>query len=162
MKLRPKGKLKHIDLSLGIPVLSMSALLAIGFIILIYWNSFNGVWQYDDIVNIVKNRNVHFQDLSTETLQKGLLRTGPLGTERIQRPLAYFSFALNYYWGDLKPWGYHLVNLIIHVIGSTILFFFIKDLLNVPNLAKRYGESSHWIAFFQWRACLPFYRCTCI
>lgn len=122
------------------------ALLVLFLIILIYSNSFGGSWQYDDSTNILGNRNVHLKSLSIPALKASFFRTHPLGHNRIQRPLAYLSFALNYYWGGLNPWGYHLFNLCIHLCASALLYLFIIEMLQTPRLAGRYGENARWIA----------------
>jgi tetratricopeptide (TPR) repeat protein len=122
------------------------SLLVLFFIILIYSNSFDGSWQYDDSTNILGNRNIHLKSLSISALKDSFFRTNPLGDNRIQRPLAYLSFALNYYWGGLNPWGYHLFNLCIHLCASVLLYLFIVEMLQTPRLFGRYGENARWIA----------------
>jgi tetratricopeptide (TPR) repeat protein len=39
------------------------------------------------------------------------------------RPLAYISFALNYYFGGYEVSGYHAVNTVIHVINGILVYF---------------------------------------
>ena len=38
------------------------------------------------------------------------------------RPIVNFSLAINYAFGGAAPWGYHLVNLVIHILASLVLF----------------------------------------
>lgn len=72
----------------------------------VYWTSFAGQFVFDDILQIVDNPNVR--------------HLWPLADW--QRPLGYFTFQLNYAWGGLQPWGYHLLNVLIHLANGLLLF----------------------------------------
>ncbi len=110
-------------------------------LIIIYANSFHGEWHYDDNPNIVHNTSVHTKDLSWQEIEKSFdfRRT-------LSRPIAYISFAINYYFGRLNTYGYHIVNFAIHYIASIFLFLFIYNTLKLPNLRNSYGTSSYSIA----------------
>lgn len=73
---------------------------------IVYWNSFSGQFVFDDILQITDNPNIR--------------QLWPLADW--QRPLGYFTFQLNYAFGGLNPWGYHLVNLLIHCANGLLLF----------------------------------------
>lgn len=45
------------------------------------------------------------------------------GGELPHRPLPYLSFALSYAVGGLEPFGYHLANLVIHLINGWLLWW---------------------------------------
>lgn len=113
------------------------------FLIVIYANSFQGAWQFDDRPNIVENRNIFLKTLDWPDI-KGALYAPEGG--RISRPLAYLSFALNYYFGGLDVTGYHVVNFIIHYLSSVFLFLFIYRTLMLPTVRERYGPASYGIA----------------
>lgn len=66
--------------------------------------------------------------------------------KKITRPVAYFTFGLNYYFGQLNPVGYHAVNFLIHFCSAVFLFLFIYRTLNLPRLNADYGSSSYSIA----------------
>ncbi|MBN1905045.1 MAG: tetratricopeptide repeat protein, partial [Deltaproteobacteria bacterium] len=66
--------------------------------------------------------------------------------EKLYRPVSCISFALNYFFGELNVFGYHLVNIFIHLIASIFLFLFIYHLLNFTHLSSRYKENSYFIA----------------
>lgn len=74
-----------------------------------YSNSFQGVFVQDDETAIVENP---------------LIRTFPSMDifRDNRRPLLYLSLAMNYRAGGVDPWGYHLVNLLIHVMSALVLF----------------------------------------
>jgi tetratricopeptide (TPR) repeat protein len=91
----------------------------------VYGNSFHNSWHFDDAANITNNTTVHIKALSwNET--KRLLLSGHLNADASARPLAYLSFGFNYFFGELEPYGYHLVNLAVHFVASLFLFLFIR------------------------------------
>ncbi|MDP2645985.1 MAG: tetratricopeptide repeat protein [Desulfobacterales bacterium] len=116
---------------------------------IIYANSFQGQWQYDDFPNIVQNKNVRLKSLSWEDMANSI----HLSPGRISRPLAYLSFAVNHYFGGLDVFGYHLVNLAIHYIAAIFLFLFIYNTLKLPLIKDRYRGSAYAVsllAVFFW------------
>jgi tetratricopeptide (TPR) repeat protein len=62
------------------------------------------------------------------------------------RPLLNLSFALNYAVSGTAVRGYHLVNLVIHVIASCALFALVRRTLLRPRLAKRFGSAATSLA----------------
>lgn len=113
------------------------------FLIVIYAYSFQGTWQFDDQINIIENKNIYLKSLDWPDIQKTFY--GIQG-KKIDRPLSYFSLALNYYFDGLNVVGYHIVNFIIHYLSSIFLFLFIYNTLNLPTLRERYGSTSYGIA----------------
>ncbi len=99
-----------------------------------YYPSFEAAFVFDDLRVIVKDRDVHVKEFSLESLQSLI---------RKKRPVAVLSFAVNYYFGGLKTFGYHLVNLIIHILTAFIVYLFIDATLNLPSLRQRWGDLAH-------------------
>lgn len=93
--------------------------------LIIYSNTFNVPFQYDDHIRIVGDAEVQIERL-------GLRETGAL--LRKDRPLAMITFALNHRFGGLDVYGYHLVNVIIHILAAFGLFLFTELTLSI--LAK--------------------------
>ncbi|MHC4846335.1 MAG: hypothetical protein ACYTCU_09255, partial [Planctomycetota bacterium] len=56
------------------------------------------------------------------------------------RPLVAWSFALNHAAGGLDPFGYHAVNLALHIAAAWLLFGLARRLLSGPRLASRFGR----------------------
>ena len=86
-------------------------------IIAAYLTSFRGAMAFDDLHAIVNNptiRDLHRLDF--------ILSPGAGGGPVAGRPLVNLSLALNYAAGGLEPWGYHAVNLAIHVCAALALF----------------------------------------
>ncbi len=64
------------------------------------------------------------------------------------RPLAYFTFALNYN-EDLNPTPYHNTNILIHLFAAIVLFLLVKTLFRTPALqSSPYSKHSLYIALF--------------
>lgn len=112
-------------------------------LLVIYSNSFDGSWIFDDEPNIVQNKHIRLNTLSWDNIRKTFYG---IDQKKIYRPVAYFSFGLNYYFGNLKPFGYHAVNFVIHLCSAVFLFLFIYRTLNLPRLKTDYGSSSYSIA----------------
>lgn len=121
-------------------------------ILVIYGNSLDGSWIFDDEPGIVLNKYVHLKSLTWDNIQKTFYG---IDQKKITRPIAYFTFGINYYFGQLNPFGYHIVNLIIHFCSSIFLFLFIYRTLNLPRLKAEYASSSYAVALlatFFWAA----------
>jgi len=125
-----------------------TSIILAALVVAIYVNSFYCDWQFDDYPNIVNNPNVHLKALSWKEIFKTIYRG-----DDIQRPFAYFTFALNYYWGGTNVFGYHVVNVLIHFIASIFLFLFIYRTLKLPIFKGKYEKNAYAItllATFFW------------
>ena len=49
-------------------------------------------------------------------------------TSGVYRPVTVASFSLNYFLFGIKPWSYHLINIILHIINSWLLFLLLKKI----------------------------------
>jgi hypothetical protein len=115
-----------------------------GVAFIVYSNTFSVPFLFDDRPYITLNPNIQIKVLTwdrIETLIKYTYR------ESI-RVFAYFTFALNYYFGELDVFGYHLVNFIIHVFSGIFLYGFLYLTFNLPSLRERYGALSYRVALF--------------
>jgi tetratricopeptide (TPR) repeat protein len=90
--------------------LGIAIILILGMII--YSNSFDCSFQLDDKNSIINNK----------TIQEGA------GIQSIwdyshNRFFPYYSFSINYQLGGLEVWGYHFVNLCIHLINACLVYW---------------------------------------
>lgn len=117
-------------------------LLAI-LVVLIYSNSFHAAWHLDDYPNIIQDTHIHLNDLGIESVVKTFTsaRTG-----KVNRPVSRLSFALNWYGGEREVFGYHAVNIAIHILTTGFLFLTVLHLLKAPAIGNRYAGSEHYIA----------------
>lgn len=99
----------------------------------IYSNTFSSSFHFDDLPNIVDNPQI--KDLANFADISGA------------RYVGFFTFALNYYFGGTAVFGYHLVNLLIHVFNGFLVYCLVQLLFK----AKDPDDSSHfdfapWVA----------------
>lgn len=93
-----------------------SVLLLVSATVLAYSNSFAGRFQIDD--QHVIQENLAIRDLGEMVRQ--------LGTST--RSLVNLTFALNYACHGLELWGYHFVNLLVHLAAVLFLFFWLRSI----------------------------------
>lgn len=86
-------------------------LLILGTVFVVYSNTFQSPFVLDDSHNITDNPHVHINDLSFSALKEAAIQS-----PSYRRWVPNISFALNYYFQELNMWGYHLVNIIIHIL----------------------------------------------
>jgi hypothetical protein len=122
----------------------VAACLLLLVLAVIYANSFNCSWHFDDDINIVKNPGIQIKTLSWEEIGKSVY--GTAGDVKWQRPVSYFTFAMNYYFDGLNVFWYHVVNFFIHYITSVFLFLFIYNTLKLPILKGCYERHAYSIA----------------
>ncbi len=96
--------------------------------ILVYANSLGGAFLFDDLKRIVANRAVRSPGALWEVLGSS------------QRPVTDLTFAINYQLGGLRTLGYHIVNLLIHVLAGVTLYGVVRRTLLRPALAERHPE----------------------
>jgi len=105
--------------------------------ILIYSNSFDCSFHFDDS-NIFQNSVTR----ESSTVQDWI-RLFPA------RPVGTFTFFLNYHFYKMNVWGYHLVNLTIHLANALLVFWLTLLIFSTPVMkgaaVSRYRT---WIAFF--------------
>ena len=128
---------------------SIAITLLIFLILPIYSNSFNAAWQFDDKPNIIDNHYLHLTDLKPKSLIRTFY-TNPTDPSnpgaRLYRPIAFSTFALNWYFGKDSVVGYHAVNLLIHCLASVFLFLAVYYLLGAPNLNRQFDRKRCFIA----------------
>lgn len=94
------------------------------------------------------NSSFHFDDEGTVTNTKFIRKLKNVFTKYNERPVLTFTFALNYYFGKLNPFGYHLLNTILHSLCSVLLFYIVLFTLRLPLFQEQFRERSLRIAFF--------------
>lgn len=140
--LKSKNTFSSISfLRLNVIKLSCQVALLVFMVIFIYSNSLENSFHFDDKVNITNNPSILLTDLTVTSLTK-VLKESHLKT----RPIPNLSFALNHYFHGLKVQGYHVVNILIHLLTGIFLFYFIRITMALPVLKESHGTSS-WIPF---------------
>ena len=92
-----------------------------------YANSFHVPFVFDDGHTIVENTGI--RDLAD--------LHAVFTSEYAGRPLLFLTFALNYAAGALDPFGYHLVNFLLHAATSFVVFLLLDNLLGREAVTGR-------------------------
>ena len=124
----------------------MGCLILSIFTALSYSNSLHGSWIFDDIPNILENTPVHLKSLDFQSIKK-TFHAAPGHPDKFYRPVAVFSFGLNWYFGGNNVFGFHLVNLFIHIVSSLGVFFLISALYDTPRLRILRDDKTIYIAW---------------
>lgn len=102
---------------------------------IIYSNSFDCSFHFDDQHAIVENYAIHRFDL------KEIFSSS-------SRPILNLTLAVNYYFGKLNVFGYHLVNLLLHISNGIMLYFILLWTTNLPSMKEKYGQRAYRIALY--------------
>jgi len=116
-----------------------------GVALIAYSNTFSANFHFDDLPNIINNPSVQIKVFTWDHLERLIQNTYKANSIRF---FSYFTLALNYYFGELNVWGYHLVNFLIHVLSGIFLYWFLLLTLNLPSLKEKYGSISFKVALF--------------
>lgn len=111
-------------------------LLIIIITVLAYSNTFNAAWHLDDYSNIVFNPGIHPVELNIESIIQSLhasMDGGSYKGDSIYRPVAMFTFAMNWYAGADRVSGYHIVNILVHMMSGIFLFLTLRLILAIPR-----------------------------
>jgi protein O-mannosyl-transferase len=104
-----------------------------------YWNSFSGEFVFDDINEIRDNP-------AMKTLWPPNI---PMFTARAipTRPIPYYSFAINYAIHETEVFGYHAVNLAIHLTNAILIYLIVRSTLALPTTSESLRLNATTIAF---------------
>ena len=94
--------------------------------LLAWQNCFTAPFVFDDTSSILENYSIRH----LWPLWQPLSPPHGIGLTVEGRPVVNFTFALNYAVSGVTPWGYHALNLAIHILaGLTLLGFALRTLL---------------------------------
>lgn len=126
----------------------LSLLLLATAVLAAYASTLHSPFVLDDESNIVNNRALHIKDLSLPSLKNiffSEFNTMP------QRPVANLTFALNYLAGGDDPAGYHLVNLLIHLLTAIGVYrLYVWYLRRTNREGSSYPEGLALLAALVW------------
>ena len=90
--------------------------------IAVYLNSIGGEFVYDDKDLILENSLIR----SPRHIPR--IFGFPEG-KALQRPVRHLSYLIDFQVSGLKPWGYHVFNILYHALASLLVFFIVRLLL---------------------------------
>ena len=85
----------------------------------------NGFVNWDDEHALLKNQN--YRGLGWEQL-RWMFTAFHMGH---YQPLSWVTFGLDYLLWGLNPFGYHLTNLVLHVVNAVLFYFLAFRLLSL-------------------------------
>ena len=107
-----------------------------------YGNSFQGAFLFDDMGSIPENPTIRHLWPPWQCLAPP--HHGGLTVEG--RPLINLSLAINYALGGLQVWGYHALNLAVHIFAGLTLLGIVRRTLRQPVLRNRFGAAADELA----------------
>jgi len=110
-------------------------------VVLTYTNSLRGPFVLDDNAAIVQNEQIR------ELSRPGAVLLPESDSPVAGRPLVNVSFALNYAAGGLDVLGYHIVNVMLHLLCALLAFGLIRRTLELPRLRRHFDGSAVNVAF---------------
>lgn len=145
---RPKDEARErvnsyvLSVNLKVHLFAMAAIILITT--LIYSNTFHNSFHYDDVIAILEYRPIKSLDMIISQTLNEILR-GDLGS----RGILDITFALNYHFGKLNVFGYHLVNLILHILVSIMIYFLMDLTLRAHHFSlENLPPNPHYIPAF--------------
>ena len=87
--------------------------------VILYSNVVNSPFVFDDYKSIIENELIRSVTESLRNISSN-------------RYLPLLSFALNYAFSGLKPFGYHLANNLIHIVNALLIYYFVVLTFRTP------------------------------
>jgi tetratricopeptide (TPR) repeat protein len=106
-----------------------------------YHNSFHGPFIFDDLISIADNPHIRRLWPIWERLMNA-----PHPSTVEGRPIVSLTLALNFAAGGRSVWGYHAVNVALHLMCALLLFGIVRRTLDGARLRERYGRQAEWLA----------------
>jgi len=124
--------------------LAFAALLVL-VLALAYGNSLGIGFHFDDAYGIAKNPWI--RDLSNiPRFFSDPFTLTPVRENVDVRPFLQVTFALNYAISGLRPWSWHLFNLLLHACGAMLVFLLVRDHLWHPDSSRGPGGDARLAA----------------
>lgn len=125
------------------PGLPPAPVLALGLMVTVavYLPGLGGGFVFDDLQNVRSNEHLRVDGLDIEALGQAALSSG---AGPLRRPLSMASFALNRHLLGPGPFGFKLVNLVIHLVNG--MGVYLLALLLLRGLGVRIRDEAGLIA----------------
>ena len=100
------------------PIVHVSLIVLFGLIV--YSNTFDVPFEFDDITTIINNSSIRDPHNYLPP--------------RANRDIGYLTFSMNYRLSGLDVFGYHAVNLLIHMLNAVFVYFLVSLTFRTPFL----------------------------
>jgi hypothetical protein len=105
-----------------------------GLVLWMYSDSLESPFVFDDVKKIEENTHIRVNNFSLKEIVYAGLKSSKT------RFLAFISFALNYYFHQYDLFGYHIVNIFIHILTGFFLYLFLTATLKISSLPSHYDH----------------------
>jgi tetratricopeptide (TPR) repeat protein len=105
-----------------------------------YWNGLSTPFLFDDETGVVRNQQIREVWPLDEALSP------PAETPVARRPLVNLTLAINYAFSGLQTRGYHITNLLIHLLAALTLFGIVRRTLLGLRLRQGYGRQARQVS----------------
>lgn len=108
---------------------------------IIYANTLNNGFVYDDEYTVVDNTLIKGIDNLPKLFSTAdyFARSG----EQSYRPVVTFTYFVDYALYGLKPWGYHLTNILLHATNGVLLYAFMALIIQPSEVSGRRSVLTH-------------------
>ena len=108
--------------------------------VLVYGNHLHNTFQFDSVAYIENNLLLKNPE--------SIINLNYWITGFFSRGLLFISMAINAYFDGLRPFGYHVFNLFLHILNSILVFFIFKKILAQFKSQIHSIENNISISFF--------------
>lgn len=118
------------------------AILTIALVILTYYIGLNGAFFFDDGPSILLAPGVQLESLSWEQIREAWQSggSGPTG-----RPIAQFTFALNYFFSGFNPLAFKATNLSIHIACGALVWAVTQRTISATQ-SRAVPAQAQWVS----------------
>lgn len=120
-------------------------ILIAAFSYLLYMGTLQFDFVYDDLALVPGNEWIRSPANIPEIFSSNMWGFGPGGRSNYYRPLIHLLLMLDYLLFGLKPWGYHLMNILFHSANSVLVFLIASHILRI--MPKDRFTGSFWAPF---------------
>jgi protein O-mannosyl-transferase len=114
---------------------------------LVYGQSLRAPFVFDDSFSVVNNTSItKLWPLVGDAKHPGPLNP-PQELPTSGRPLVNLSFAINYRLGGLDPLGYHVVNVLLHMLSTCLVWAIVRRTLRLDYFGGRFAGAADLLAF---------------
>src|SRR3990172_3038785 len=115
------------DVSVLTPLRCIVLVLLVSFAV--YFNSLFNDFVYDDHYQVLENSWIKDIGSLPEIFSTSVVGFLGSGVSNTYRPAMHLIYMFDYHIFGLHPWGYHLVNILVHGAVSVLVFLIISGLL---------------------------------
>lgn len=133
IELLPAGKTGNIPIAITFiqkPFTHVILIILLG--LLVYSNTFQTPFVFDDEIGVSKNITIRDLGYITEAYGSGLIS--------LTRPIGQMTFTLNYVLNGLDVAGYHILNLLIHLGCGLLVYRLLILILKTGELARYFQK----------------------